>query len=244
MTHHIVAADDLRFRYPDGFEALQGLSFNIHHGESVAVVGANGAGKSTLLMHLNGYLLPQSGQVRIGDDILCAETIDAVRKTVGMVFQDPDDQLFMPTVYEDVAFGPVNLGLSPEEVEGRVKSALADVACLDLAERPPHNLSAGEKRSVAIATVLAMEPKILVLDEPSTNLDPWSRRHLINLLETFNHTKIIASHDLDMVLELCERMIVLRQGRVMADGPTRELFADKELLRESRLECPPSLTAR
>lgn len=241
MSHHIVELRDLRYAYPDGTEALSGVSFRILHGESVALVGANGAGKSTLLLHLNGCLTPCAGEVRIGDYPLAPGTLDEVRRTVGMIFQDPDDQLFMPTVHDDVAFGPLNLGLPPEEVEARVRAALATVDCQALSGRPPYRLSQGEKRAVAIATVLAMSPSILVLDEPTSNLDPRARRHLIDLLRTFTHTKIIASHDLDMVLSLCERTIVLHRGRITADGPTREIFGNDSLLEESHLERPLSL---
>lgn len=244
MSHHIVELRDLRYTYPDGTEALSGVSFRILHGESVALVGANGAGKSTLLLHLNGCLIPRAGEVRIGDYPLTPGTLDEVRRTVGMVFQDPDDQLFMPTVHDDVAFGPLNLGLPPEEVEARVCAALETVECHALGTRPPYRLSQGEKRAVAIATVVAMSPSILVLDEPTSNLDPRARRHLIELLRTFTHTKIIASHDLDMVLSLCERTIVLHRGRVMADGPTWEIFDNDRLLDESHLERPLSMQER
>ena len=238
MSHHIVEVDNLRYRYPDGTPALNGMSFRIHHGESVAVVGANGAGKSTLLQHLNGYLTPAEGQVRIGDFPLTKETLREVRRTVGMVFQDPDDQLFMPTVFDDVAFGPMNLGLPAEDVERRVREALGDVDALHLKDRPPHHLSGGEKRAVAIATVLAMKPDILVMDEPNTGLDPRARRLLINQLMRFKHTKIIATHDLDLVLDICERTIVIHDGQVTADGATEEIFADRELLERSHLEPP------
>jgi len=241
MSHHIVAANQLSFSYADGTEALSGLSFSIHHGESVAIVGANGAGKSTLLLHLNGTLTPAAGQVRIGDYPLTKATLAEVRRTVGMVFQDPDDQLFMPTVEEDVAFGPLNLGFPAEEVEQRVLDALQRVDSTHLRQRPPFRLSGGEKRAVAIATVLAMSPDILVMDEPTTGLDPHGRRRLIELLHGFKHTKIIASHDLDLVLELCPRTIVMHQGRIAADGPTAELFQDQELLTRCHLERPLSL---
>ncbi|OGQ95252.1 MAG: cobalt ABC transporter ATP-binding protein [Deltaproteobacteria bacterium RIFOXYD12_FULL_57_12] len=238
MSHHIVEVRDLKFTYPDQTQALQGISFLIRHGESVAVVGANGAGKSTLLQHLNGYLVPTAGQVRIGDVPLTPKTIQEVRRTVGMVFQDPDDQLFMATVYDDVAFGPLNLDLPSEEVELRVEQALATVDALHLKKRPPYRLSGGQKRRVAIATVLSMLPDILVLDEPSSGLDPRARRQLITLLQSFKHTKIIATHDLDLVLDLCERTIVIHQGLVKADGPTAEIFSDPVLLAESHLEKP------
>ncbi len=236
MSHHIVEVVDLRYSYPDGTKALKGISFRITHGESVAVVGANGAGKSTLLLHLNGYLTPQHGTVRIGDYPLTKETLQEIRRTVGMVFQDPDDQLFMPTVHEDVAFGPLNLGLPSHEVELRVTAALERVGATALKNRAPYHLSGGEKRAVAIATVLAMSPDILVMDEPSSNLDPAARRRLINLLKSFQHTKIIATHDLDMVMDLCPRTIVFHHGKVAADGPTEEIFRDEALLEACGLE--------
>ena len=238
MSHHIIEVTDLRYTYPDGTPALRGLSFRIVHGESVALVGANGAGKSTLLLHLNGCLTPAAGTVRIGDFSLTRKTLPHVRRTVGMVFQDPDDQLFMPLVYDDVAFGPLNLGLSPEDVEARVTSALATVGAAHLRDRPSYRLSAGEKRAVAIASVLAMSPSILVMDEPTSSLDPRARRQLIQLLAGFDHTKIIATHDLDMVLDLCSRTIVLKDGGVVADGPTGEILEDEGLLLASNLERP------
>jgi cobalt/nickel transport system ATP-binding protein len=238
LSHHIVEVENLAYTYPDGTEALSGLSFRITHGESVAIVGANGAGKSTLLLHLNGFLEPGGGKVRIGDFPLTRDTVSDIRKTVGMVFQDPDDQLFMPTVFEDVAFGPLNLGLPGEEVEARAVEALERVGALHLRDRPPYRLSGGEKRAVAIATILAMTPSILVMDEPTSNLDPAARRHFIDLLASFEHTKIVATHDLDMVLDLCGRTIVMKDGRVAADGPTRELFEDEALLKDCRLEKP------
>ncbi|MEN8136437.1 MAG: ABC transporter ATP-binding protein [Thermodesulfobacteriota bacterium] len=238
MSHHIVEAKDLEFTYPDQTPALQTISFRIHHGESVAIVGANGAGKSTLLLHLNGYLSPTGGQVRIGDYPLTKETLREVRRTVGMVFQDPDDQLFMSTVFDDVAFGPLNLDLPVDEVTARVDKALATVGLSHLKERPPHRLSAGQKRRVAIASVLSMSPDILVMDEPTSGLDPRARRQLIELLLSFHHTKIIATHDLDMVVDLCERTIVMHEGQVKADGPTSAIFADPELLESCCLEKP------
>ncbi|MDD5079627.1 MAG: ABC transporter ATP-binding protein [Candidatus Omnitrophica bacterium] len=238
MSHHIVEAMDLHYTYPDKTAALAGVSFRISHGESVALVGENGAGKSTLLLHLNGYLRATSGKVRIGDCLLTPQNLSIVRRSVGMVFQNPDDQLFMPTVFDDVAFGPLNLGLPKEEVERKVVVALETVGMAHLAKRPPYKLSQGEKRSVAIATVLAMSPDILVMDEPTSSLDPRSRRRLIELLKTFRHTKIIATHDLDMAMDLCERAIVLHRGKVTADGPTAKLFQDEGLLSRSCLEKP------
>lgn len=241
MSHHIVQAQDVHFTYPDETIGLAGISFRITHGESVALVGANGAGKSTLLMHLNGCLLPTQGSVHVGDFPVTKKTAAAIRRTVGMVFQDSDDQLFMPTVFEDVAFGPMNLGLADSELEAVVASALQRVDSEHLRDRPPFKLSVGEKRRVAIAAVLAMSPDILVMDEPSSSLDPRARRELIELLQTFEHTKIIATHDLDMAMQLCPRTIVLGRGKVLADGPTADIFANEDLLAQSRLEKPLSM---
>jgi len=241
MSHHIVEVRDLAFAYPDGTEALKGVSFRVTHGECVAVIGGNGAGKSTLLQHLNGYLMPQHGDVRVGDFSLTPETATMVRRSVGMVFQDPDDQLFMPTVIEDVAFGPLHSGLSAREVEERATSALERVGMAHLRARPPYKLSAGEKRAVAIATVLSGEPDVLVMDEPSSNLDPRGRRRLMDLLRSFEHTRIIATHDLEMVVEICPRVIVLDAGRVMADGPAGEILGDESLMLRHGLEKPHSL---
>ena len=241
MTHHIIDFKDVFFRYPDGTEALSGVSLRITHGESVGLVGANGAGKSTLLLQMNGYILPSSGFVNIGDLELTKKTRQEIRKKVGVVFQNPDDQLFMPTVYEDVAFGPLNLGMSGERVIDRVNASLQTVGCLDLKEKPPHHLSGGQKRAVAIATVLAMEPDILVMDEPSSDLDPKSRRYLIRLLRGFKHTKIIASHDLDFILEVCERCLVIKDGKIVADGPVSDILTNQSLLEENSLELPLSL---
>ncbi|UFS68675.1 energy-coupling factor ABC transporter ATP-binding protein [Geomonas sp. RF6] len=241
MSHHIVEVKNLGHVYPDGTTALREVSFRIHHGESVAIIGANGAGKSTLLLHLNGYLAPGTGSVRIGDLPLEKGTLPQIRRTVGMVFQEPDDQLFMPTVYDDVAFGPLNLGMSTGEAERRVCEALERVGAAHLKEKAPYHLSGGEKKRVAIATVLSMSPDILVMDEPTNGLDPFSRRQLIGLLREFRHTKIFTTHDLDMVLDLCERTIVLHEGEVAADAPTKDVFADEELLARCRLEKPLSM---
>ena len=204
----------------------------------MAIVGANGAGKSTLLQHLNGLLRPDSGSVQIEGVALMRTTLPALRRRVGYVFQDADDQLFMPTVQDDVAFGPLNLGLTPPEVQARVQAALAAVGATALAARAPHRLSGGEKRAVAIAGVLAMAPSILALDEPTTGLDPAGRRRLIELLRGLPLTRVIATHDLDLVLDLCPRVIVLHQGRVQADGAPQVLFADADLLRRCHLEPP------
>ncbi len=238
MSHHIVEVKGLSHTYPDGTKALDDIGLRITHGESVAIVGPNGAGKSTLLHHLNGYLAPTSGVVRIGDYPLTRDTLREVRRTVGMIFQDPDDQLFMPTVFDDVAFGPFNLGLPPEEVSSRVMASLERLGIAHLKDKPPYRLSAGEKRRAAIATVLSMSPDILVLDEPTTGLDPLGRRQIIAILKEFTHTRIIATHDLDLVLDLCSRTIVLFNGRIRADGETRDIFSDAALLAECHLEKP------
>lgn len=238
MSHHVVEVRDLSFAYPDGTEALKGVSFRIEHGGAVALIGGNGAGKSTLLLHLNGYLPTKQGEVRIGDTIVTRETVALARRAVGMVFQDPDDQLFMPTVAEDIAFGPLNAGLPPGQVEIRVASALERVGVPHLRARPPYRLSAGEKRAVAIATVLAMSPDVLVMDEPSSNLDPRARRRLIELLLSFEHTKIIATHDLELVVEVCHHVLVLDAGRIVAQGPTLEILSDEPLMLAHGLERP------
>lgn len=243
MSHHIVEAKDLSYAYPDGTAALKGVSFRISHGESVALVGENGAGKSTLLLHMNGCLLPQNGTLRIGDFTVQERSLPGIRRSVGMVFQDPDDQLFMPTVRDDVAFGLRNLGCPESEIEGRVLKALETVGIAHLLRRTPYKLSEGEKRAATIATVLAMSPDILVMDEPSANLDPRSRRRLIELLTTFKHTKIIATHDLDMALDVCGRTIVLHKGCVIADGPTADIFKNEELLQSASLEQPYRMKA-
>jgi cobalt/nickel transport system ATP-binding protein len=244
MSHHLVEVRDLGYTYPDSTEALRGVSFRATHGEALAVIGGNGAGKSTLLQNLNGYLMPTRGEVRIGDVPLTGGTAAAIRRSVGVVFQDPEDQLFMPTVFDDVAFGPLNLSLPPDEVERCVAAALARVGMAHLRDRPPYRLSAGEKRAVAIATVLAMSPGVLVMDEPSSHLDPRGRRRLIELLMSFEHTRIIATHDLELVVEVCPRVIVLDRGELVAEGPTADLLADESLMLAHGLETPHILRHR
>ena len=241
MTQHVVAFSKLRYVYPDGSVALSDISLRITHGECVAVIGANGAGKSTLLQQLNGSLSPTSGEVRVGDLTLNKATLPQIRRTVGMIFQDPDSQLFMPTVFDDVAFGPLNLGLPPADAELRAQRALEQVDAWHLRDKPPYLLSGGEKKRVAIATVLSMDPAVLAMDEPSSGLDAFARRQLIALIKGFRHTRIIATHDMDLVVDACERSIVLHEGRVVADGPSREIFRDDALLAGCRLEKPLSL---
>ena len=236
---NIIETQNLTKNYGD-FTAVSHLNLHIRKGSVYGFLGPNGAGKSTLLLHLNGLLEPSSGQVRVGDIPVTPKTVARVRESVGMVFQQADDQLFMPTVREDVAFGPLNMGLPPEEVSRRVRQALRDVHAETLADKMTHHLSGGEKRAVSIATVLSMTPDILVLDEPSANLDPASRRTLISLLLQFSHTKIIATHDLDMVMDLCTRCIVMKDGSILADAPVPDIFADCALLEEARLEQPLS----
>ncbi|MBI5923676.1 MAG: energy-coupling factor ABC transporter ATP-binding protein [Betaproteobacteria bacterium] len=244
MSRHLIEARGLTYRYPDGTLALSDISFRIGHGEAVAVIGGNGAGKSTLLLHLNGSLQSGAGEVRVADLPVGNATLTQIRNAVGMLFQDPDDQLFMGSVFDDVAFGPRNLGLPESEVAGRVNDALATVGARHLAGRPPYRLSGGEKRAVAIAGVIAMAPSILVLDEPSDGLDPAARRRLINLLRSFSHTRIVATHDLDLVLDLCSRVLVMNRGRIEADGKPQAIFTDTELLARCQLEPPLSWQRR
>ena len=241
MSHHYLRFDDVHYRYPNGYEALCGVSFRITHGEKVALVGANGAGKSTLLLHTNGLLMPSQGGVVLGGIALTRRTLPLVRQSVGLVFQDSDNQLFMPTVEEDVAFGPSNMRLEPEEIRRRVTEALDAVGALHLRGASPFRLSGGQKKRVAIATVLAMEPSVLVMDEPTSNLDPRARRQIIDLIRRFSHTTLIATHDMEMVLDLCDRTIVRKEGRIVADGSTRHVFGDLALLEECGLEQPCEL---
>jgi cobalt/nickel transport system ATP-binding protein len=241
LSTYTVDVKKLSYRYPDGTEALKDISIIISPGESVALVGANGAGKSTLLRHLNGTVIPESGTVEIGRVSVEKKNLKEIRKRVGMVFSNPDDQLFMPTVAEDVSFGPINLGWPPEEVRVNVAAALESLGAASLAGRHPFRLSAGEKRRAALAAVIVMEPDILVLDEPVSSLDPGSRRMLIDLLKGFTHTRLIATHDLDMAINLCERTIILNSGRIAADGPSSEILSDRTLLESNGLELPLSL---
>ncbi len=243
MSIHTVDLKNLFYRYPDGTVALMDISIRIVPGESIALVGANGAGKSTLLRHLNGTAISESGTVEIGGLPVEKKNLNEIRKRVGMVFSNPDDQLFMPAVAEDVAFGPINLGWPLEDVKQRVSAALDSLGISPLADRHPFRLSAGEKRRAALAGVLVMDPDILVLDEPVSSLDPRSRRLLIDLLKGLDHTMLIATHDLDMAINLCERTIILNSGRIAADGPTGKVLKDKTLLESNGLELPLSLQA-
>lgn len=231
MSHHFVRFNDVTVRYPGSDRnAVDGVSLLITHGEHVALLGLNGAGKSTLMLTINGLLMPTSGDVNVGDVPVTKKTFPIVRQSVGMVFQNADDQLFMPTVEDDVAFGPRNMGLPETEVERRVNAALEAVGCRDLRRRAPFQLSGGQKRMCAIATVLSMEPAILVLDEPSANLDARSRRQLIDVLRRFSHTMILATHDVEMAAELCERAVLLSDGRVAADAPLMNVLEHSDML--------------
>lgn len=241
MSHHYLLFDDVHYRYPNGYEALRGVSFRVTHGEKVALVGANGAGKSTLLLHTDGLLMPSQGEVVMGGITLTRRTLPLVRQSVGFVFQDSDNQLFMPTVEEDVAFGPSNMRLEPAEIERRVVDALEAVGALHLRKSSPFQLSGGQKKRVAIATVLSMEPSILVMDEPTSNLDPRARRQIIDLIRRFRHTTLIATHDMEMVLDLCDRTIVMKDGKIVADGSTQHVFGDLALLEDCGLEQPAEL---
>jgi cobalt/nickel transport system ATP-binding protein len=226
------------YAYPGGRQVLYGVDLEVAHGERVAVLGPNGAGKTTLMLHLNGILQPGAGSVEVAGLPVDDRHLREVRRRVGIVFQDPDDQLFMPTVRDDVAFGPANLGLSGQALDTRVERALGAVGLAHLADSPPHHLSGGEARRVALATVLAMEPDVLVLDEPSSHLDPQARSELTSVLLGLDVTLVVVTHDLPYALQLCPRSVLLDDGVVVADRPTADLLADTELLRAHRLELP------
>lgn len=232
---------DLHYMYPDGKEALRGITFSISQGECVGVVGPNGSGKSTLLLHLNGILpdsLGGSSAVSINGKIITKNNIAAIRRDVGLLFQDPDDQLFCPTVYEDVAFGPRQFGLSEEEIRACVKRSLGQTELAGFENRFPYHLSSGKKRRVCLAGVPACDPHVLALDEPTSNLDPRGKRNLHTILKSLPVTKIIATHDLEMVVELCSRTILLDEGTIIADGPTGDLLGNEELMLQHGLEKP------
>ncbi|WP_129842112.1 ABC transporter ATP-binding protein [Streptomyces sp. RFCAC02] len=230
--------EGLAYAYPDGHQALFGVDLTVRRGERVALLGPNGAGKTTLVLHLNGILTAGAGTVSVAGLPVRRDTLAEVRRRVGIVFQDPDDQLFMPTVREDVAFGPANAGLRGAELDACVTRALERVGMAEYADRPPHHLSFGQRRRVAVATVLAMDPEILVLDEPSANLDPAARRDLAEILLSLGLTVLMVTHDLPYALELCPRSVILSGGVIAADGPTPELLSDDGLLSRHRLELP------
>ena len=245
MSRPSLDISGLAFAYPDGNQALFGVNLTVKKGERVALLGPNGAGKTTLVMHLNGIHAAQRGEVSIAGTKIDAEdkeSLKKIRSQVGIVFQDPDDQLFMPTVREDIAFGPYNMGFRGAELDQIVNDALAQVGMLDFADRAPHHLSFGQRRRVAVAGVLAMKPEILVLDEPSSNLDPASRRELATILKSLDITIFMVTHDLPYALELCERSVVLSGGLIAEDSSTRALLADGEKLAKYRLELPAGFT--
>jgi cobalt/nickel transport system ATP-binding protein len=237
----VIEIHGLGYRYPDGTVALSDIDLHIHEGERVALLGPNGAGKTTLILHMNGIHLPQTGSVAVSGYPITDDNLIEIWRRVGIVFQDPDDQLFMPTVQQDVAFGPANLGLQGAELDDRVAAALASVEVTDLADRPPNHLSFGQKRRVAIAGVMAMEPEILILDEPTSNLDPASRNDLTSILDGLDVTRLIVTHDLLYALEVCERSLIIDVGRIVADGPTRDVLGDSDLLAQHRLALPAGL---
>jgi len=233
-----VVVCDVVFTYPDGRLALTGVNLTIEPGERLAMLGPNGAGKTTLALHLNGIYTADKGSITIDELDVVEDNFSEVRRRVGLVFQDSNDQLFMPTVGEDVAFGPANLGLVGAGLTERVDHALEAVDGVMLADRPPHHLSGGERRRAALATVLAMEPDVLVFDEPSAGLDPAGRRELITMLSAQPMTQLLITHDLPLALELCPRAVIMNEGKVVAGGDTRTLLADGELLAANRLELP------
>ena len=232
-----IHASGLAFRYPNGHAALNGVDLHIEHGERVALLGPNGAGKTTLMLHLN-CLMRGTGALEVAGVEVSPDTVAELRRRVGLVFQDPDDQLFMPTVEEDVAFGPLNMGLEREAIGQRVIEALGAVRMDAAAKRAPYQLSMGERRRVAIATVLAMHPSLLVLDEPSANLDPRARRELLDVLAGIDRTMLVTTHDLPLAAELCERAVILAAGRIVADGPCHAVLGDEDLLAAHDLELP------
>lgn len=238
MSEPVLDISGVAYAYPDGHQALFGVDLHVHRGEKIALLGPNGAGKTTLVLHINGILLPGAGSVRIAGMEVKTENLKQIRSKVGVVFQDPDDQLFMPTVRDDVAFGPNNMGITGEELDDRVNQALTAVGMQAFADRAPQHLSFGQRRRVAIATVLAMQPEILVLDEPSSNLDPAARREIAEILNELDITMLMVTHDLPYALELCQRSVILSAGTIVADRNTYDLLADEELIKQHRLELP------
>ncbi len=238
MSQPALLVESLEFHYPDGRHALRGVDLNVEVGERVAILGPNGAGKTTFALHLNGLLRAEKGRISVGGLTLDDDTLGVLRRKVGLVFQDPNDQLFMPTVTEDVAFGPANLGIIGADLERRTAETLARVGASDLAARPPHHLSGGEKRLVSIATVLAMDPELIVLDEPGSGLDPAGRREMIRLLAGLDVTLLVIAHDLPLALELCPRSVIMDRGTMVVDMPTTELLRSPDMLHRHRLELP------
>ncbi len=236
-----IDVENVFFSYPDGHEVLKGITCQIRQGEKVALIGPNGAGKSTFMSLLNGVSLASSGRVSISGRPVIKDNLIEIRRKVGIVFQDPDDQLFCPTVFDDVAFGPLNLGLAPDEIESRVKEALSLVGLNGFEERSSFHLSFGERKRLALATVLSYQPEILVFDEPSTNMDPLNRRKLIQWLQQSNKTLLLCTHDLDIALDVCSRCLMLSDGKFVSDGPASDILYNKQLLETHHLELPLAL---
>ena len=229
---------NLTYEYPDGYKALNEISFDLEEGDSLGILGPNGAGKTTLILHLNGILGEMDGSIKLNNLEFVVDNLAEIRKTVGVVFQDPDDQLFMPTVLEDVMFGPKNFGFSEEASRENAEEALKMVGMNDYQEKAPHHLSFGQKRKVAIASVLASKPQLLVLDEPSSNLDPSSRRELIDILLSLEISIVLVTHDLPMALEICPKSIVVNSGLITENGKTKDLLTNNKVMKENRLELP------
>ena len=238
MNQEYLSVNNISFEYPDGFKALENINLSLSKGERLAVLGPNGAGKTTLILQLNGILGDLNGQITLNNNSFSEENISKIRKSVGLVFQDPDDQLFMPTVLEDVMFGPKNFGFSDELVKKNSMKALEQVKMLQFKDKPPHHLSFGQKRKVAIASVLASEPELLVLDEPSSNLDPASRRELIDILKNLDVSIILVTHDLPMALEICNRSVILNNGKITANDETYKILKNEKVMADNRLELP------
>lgn len=236
-----IVAENVGFTYPDGHQVLKQVNCSIAHGEKVALIGPNGAGKSTFMSLLNGVSLPTSGSIEISGLEVKKEHLTDIRRKVGVVFQDPDDQLFCPTVFDDVAFGPLNLGLPKDEIQARVDDALSLVGLQGFEERSSFHLSFGERKRLALATVLSYQPDILVFDEPSTNMDPLNRRRLIQWLQASDKTILLCTHDLDIALDVCSRCLVLSDGHFVADGPASQILYDRALLEANQLELPLAL---
>lgn len=234
MSNKVIEIKGLNYSYPDKTRALSNIDLDVYEGESLGIIGPNGSGKTTLLLHLNG-ILQGTGVVKINDIKITDKNLNEIRAMVGMVFQDPDTQLFMPTVFDDVAFGPINMGVSKQEVASLVDKALSQVDMLKAKNKIAHHLSFGEKRRTSISTVLSMSPNILAMDEPSSNLDPKHRKMLIQLVKTLDHTKIIVSHDLDLIADICDRVVVLKDGSVVAQGSTKEVLSNRDLLESNDL---------
>ncbi len=234
----MITIEGLSFSYPDGTMALEGINLAIAEGAATGIVGANGAGKSTLVNHLNGYYLAEEGTISINGVRISQKNLDRIHQLVGLVFQNPDDQLFTARLYDDIAFGPENLGVPKEEIARRVETVLRELNLWELRNKAPSHLSQGEKRFAAFATVLVMQPEVIVMDEPTSDLDPKNRRKLINLVNHLQKTTITVSHDLDFIWDTCQRVCIMNRGRIVAEGPAKEMLSNRELLESNNLELP------